>query len=685
MGYRLGVDVGGTFTDVQMQNTDSGEITLVKVPSTPQDQSVGVLHGVREACTQVGISPADLDLILHGSTVVTNLILESKGAKGGLLTTRGNEQILHLARAWTPGPLYGWMGMIKPPPLVELWSTRGITGRIAADGSVVEPLDEDEVRAAIDALIADGVESVTIGFLNSYVNPEHERRAREIAHAVHPELPISISSDLVSEYREYERTLTAVLNAYVQPQVIRYVDGLDRLLAAEGFGGRLNVVRSDGGTMSALAAKERPIDTAFSGPSGGVVGAAYVANQIGAPNMLTLDVGGTSTDVALVTGGAVSIRRDAELGYYQFQSRGVDVHSVGAGGGSIAYLTPVGALRVGPRSAGAEPGPAAYGRGGAEPTVTDANVILHRIPPGTKLAGSLDIDKEAARRAVGTIADGLGVDVTQAAQAIVDIANENMHAALRVVSIERGFDPRECGLLAFGGAGPLHANALGRLIHADPVVIPATPGVLSAFGFLVAEVQNEFARTYLRIAEQTPAEHLSAVLEELRAEAAIWLTREGVAGERQTFSFYADCRYYMQDIQIPCVVGLGELTNGFAATVRARFEDEHRRRYGFDLDAPIEIATVRVLGAGSSEDTGVAAVREAVDRTVEPERHEQAFFDGRWRETAIYDRDALTPGHYLDGPAIIVQTDATIVVEPGYRGATDSFGNLVIRRTEDRT
>jgi N-methylhydantoinase A len=683
MGYRLGVDVGGTFTDVQMQDTESGEITLVKVPSTPQDQSIGVLAGVREACKQVGITPKDLDLILHGSTVVTNLILESKGAKGGLLTTRGNEQILHLARAWTPGPLYGWMGMIKPPPLVELWSTRGITGRIAADGSVVAPLDEDEVGVAVDALIADGVESVTIGFLNSYVNPEHERRAREIAHARHPELPISISSDLVSEYREYERTLTAVLNAYVQPEVIRYVDGLDRLLAADGFGGRLNVVRSDGGTMSTLAAKERPVDTAFSGPSGGVVGAAYVANQIGAPNMLTLDIGGTSTDVALVIDGAVSIRRDAELGYYQFQSRGVDVHSVGAGGGSIAYLTPVGALRVGPKSAGAEPGPAAYGRGGTEPTVTDANVVLHRIPPGTKLAGSLDIDEEAARRAVETIADGLGVDVTQAAQAIIDIANENMHAALRVVSIERGFDPRECGLLAFGGAGPLHANALGRLIHADPVVIPATPGVLSAFGFLVAEVQNEFARTYLRIAEETPAEHLSAVLEDLQIEARAWLAREGVAGERQLFSFYADCRYYMQDIQIPCAVTLSEVTHGFAATVRGRFEDEHRRRYGFDLDAPIEIATVRVLGMGSSEDAGVAAAHEAVERPPEPVRHEQAFFDGQWQTTAIHDRDALTPGHYVDGPAIIVQPDTTIVVEPGYRGATDSFGNLVIRQTED--
>jgi N-methylhydantoinase A len=683
MGYRLGVDVGGTFTDVQMQNTDSGEVTLVKVLSTPEDQSVGVLEGVLGACRQVGSSPQDLDLILHGSTVVTNLVLENKGARCGLLTANGNEQILHLARAWTPGPLYGWMGMIKPSPLAELWDTRGIGGRIAADGTEVEPLNEEAVREAIDALVADGVESVTVGFLNSYVNPDHERRAREIARAAHPELPISISSDLVSEYREYERTLTAVLNAYVQPQVIRYVDGLERLLQDEGFGGRLNVVRSDGGTMSTLATKERPVDTAFSGPSGGVVGAAWLARRIGAPNVLTLDVGGTSTDVSICVDGGVTIRRDAELGYYQFQSRGVDVHSVGAGGGSIAYLTPVGALRVGPQSAGAEPGPAAYGRGGEQPTVTDANVVLHRIPPGTKLAGSLEIDEDAARRAVGTIAEGLAVDVTEAAQAIIDIANENMHAALRVVSIERGFDPREFGLLAFGGAGPMHANALGRLIHADPVVIPATPGVLSAFGFLVSEVQNEFARTYLKVAEETPAESLEEVLIELRSEAASWLAREGVPSEHHAFSFYADCRYYMQDIQIPCAVDPAEISHGFAAVVRGRFEQEHRRRYGFDLDAPIEIATVRVVGSGNGSDERAAPARSDVPRAAPVNRHEDVFFDGHWHSTGIHDREMLQPGHTIDGPAIAVQQDTTTVIEPGYRGTIDGYGNIIIRKLED--
>ena len=685
MGHRLGVDVGGTFTDVQMQDSDTGEVTLVKVLSTPTDQSEGVLEGVREACRRTGVSPTDLELILHGSTVVTNLILESKGAACGLLTTAGNEQILHLARAWTPGPLYGWMGMIKPEPLAPLWHTRGIGGRIAADGSEVEPLDERAVTDAIGELVADGVQSVTIGFLNSYVNPDHERRAREIAQRRHPELPVSISSDLVSEYREYERTLTAVLNAYVQPQVITYVDGLERLLGEESFGGRLNIVRSDGGTMSTLATKERPVDTAFSGPSGGVVGAAWLARRIGAPNVLTLDVGGTSTDVSMCVDGGVTIKRDAQLGYYQFQSRGVDVHSVGAGGGSIAYLTPVGALRVGPQSAGAEPGPAAYGRGGEAPTVTDANVVLHRIPPHIKLAGSLAIDEAAATAAVQTIADGLRVDVTTAAQAIVDIANENMHAALRVVSIERGFDPREFGLLAFGGAGPMHANALGRLIGAEPVVIPATPGVLSAFGFLVADVQNEFARTYLKIAEDTPAAGLREALTELQSEAAEWLTREGVPADEHSFSFYADCRYYMQDIQLPCRLELREADEHYVERLRERFEAEHRRRFGFDLDAPIEIATVRVVGSGSEQATAASRDGGAPERAPDPDRTEQVFFDGEWCPTNIHARERLEPGHRIVGPAIVEQQDTTTVIEPGYAGSVDPDLNILIRKQEGQS
>ncbi len=401
MSLRLGVDVGGTFTDVLLVSEESGDLTIAKVLSTPEDQSVGVMAGVAQACEAHGVGLDALSLILHGSTVVTNMILEEKGAVGGLLTTAGHEQILHLARAWTPGPLYAWMGMIKPDPLVPLWLTRGVPERTSASGEVITAIDEEATRAAIEDLLASGTESLTIAFLNAYVNSAHERRAREIALELRPGLPVSISSDLVSEYREYERTLTAVLNSYTQPQVIRYVDGLESLLGDAGFRGRLNIVRSDGGTMSARSTKERPVDIAFSGPSGGAVGAAYLARRMGVPNVLTFDMGGTSTDVALCRDGEVAIKREAQLGYYQFQARGADIHSVGAGGGSIAYLNLAGALKVGPRSAGADPGPACYGRGGTEPTVTDANVVLGRLPGRSKLGGRLALDVDAAERAVG--------------------------------------------------------------------------------------------------------------------------------------------------------------------------------------------------------------------------------------------------------------------------------------------
>ena len=679
MSLRLGVDVGGTFTDVLLVSEETGDLTIAKVLSTPEDQSLGVMAGVKQACETHGVGLDALSLILHGSTVVTNMILEEKGAVGGLLTTAGHEQILHLARAWTPGPLYAWMGMIKPDPLVPLWLTRGVPERTSASGEVITAIDEDATRAAIEDLLASGTESLTIAFLNAYVNPAHERRAREIALELRPGLPVSISSDLVSEYREYERTLTAVLNSYTQPQVIKYVDGLESLLGDAGFKGRLNIVRSDGGTMSARSTKERPVDIAFSGPSGGAVGAAYLARRMGVPNVLTFDMGGTSTDVALCRDGEVAIKREAQLGYYQFQARGADIHSVGAGGGSIAYLNLAGALKVGPRSAGADPGPACYGRGGTEPTVTDANVVLGRLPGGSKLGGRLALDVEAAERAVATVAEGLGIDTVAAAQAIIDIANENMHAALRVVSVERGYDPRDFGLVAFGGAGPLHANALARLIGADPLIIPSTPGVLSAFGFLAADVQNEFARTYLRPAEETPGEEVLAAVDELIGEAGAWLDAEGVDAGDRVFDVFADCRYYRQDIQIPVALERTALLNGYAARLRGDFEGEHRRRYGFDLEANVEIATLRVVGRGTSRDVELKAAA-AGSAELAIDRHERVHFDGEWHDTPIYERTQLAPGHVLTGPAIIEQEDSTSVIEPGWTGTVDDAGNITVRR-----
>ena len=680
MAYNVAVDVGGTFTDVLVFDEASGELTEGKVLSTPDDPSRGVVTGIEQACEKVGISFGDLNLLFHGTTVVTNMILTNTGSRVGLLTTKGHQQILHLARAWTPGPLYGWMALVKPDPPAALTDTVGIPERIGADGGIITELDEEAVREAVRGLAERGVEALAVGFLNSYVNPEHERRVREISRELYPDLSVSISSDIGQEYGEYERTLTTVVNTAVQPRTMSYMRNLESSVAEKKFNGSLSIVRSDGGAMSTDAVSESPIRIALSGPSGGVTGSAYLAREINVPDVLTFDMGGTSTDVSLCLGGETPSRREIQLGYYGFKAPAVDVHSVGAGGGSIAFLSASGALQVGPASAGADPGPACYGAGGEAPTVTDANVVLHRIPPGVALGGSMALDEAAARDAVEKIAEPLDMSIEGAAEAILDIVNENMHAALRVVSVERGHDPREFGLIGFGGAGPMHANALGRLIRTRSVIIPPTPGVMSAFGFLSSDIQNEFPETYLALAEETPAPDLKARIEDLIAQAGEWLDGEGVAEADKRFDLYADCRYHLQNIQIPCRFELDEVVGEDSTFLRGRFEEAHHQRYNFDLpDSPLEIATIRVIGRGTIK--GVTLVESANGGGPDPSgavmREEQVFFGG-WMETPIYDRNLLRAGNVLAGPAIIQQDDTTTVLEPGYKGSVDRFGNILI-------
>jgi N-methylhydantoinase A len=619
--------------------------------------------------------------LFHGTTVVTNMILTNTGSRVGLLTTKGHEQILYLARAWTPGPLYGWMALQKPDPPADPTDTVGISERLGADGGVISELDEGGVREAVKNLVDRGVESLAIGFLNSYVKPDHERRAREIAREMYPDLSVSISSDIGQEYGEYERTLTTVVNTAVQPRTMAYMKNFESSIGEKSFGGSLSIVRSDGGAMSTEAVSERPIQIALSGPSGGVTGSAYLARLIGVPDILTFDMGGTSTDVSLCLDGETPIRREMSLGYFRFKAAAVDVHSVGAGGGSIAFLSASGALQVGPASAGADPGPAAYGRGGEAPTVTDANVVLHRIPPGVALGGTMEMDEEAARKAVETVAGPLGMGVEEAAEAILEIVNENMHAALRVVSVERGHDPRNFGLVGFGGAGPMHANALGRLIRSRSVIIPPTPGVMSAFGFLSSDIQNEFPETYLRIAEDTPASELKSRVEDLMAQAGEWLDGEGVEEGDRRFDLYADCRYYLQNIQIPCRFELDDLAGEDSTFLRGQFEEAHRQRYNFELsDSPLEIATIRVIGRGTIKGVTLAESANGAgeDASGAVLRKERVFFGGEWVETPVYDRGGLRPGNVISGPAIVAQDDTTTVIEPGYAGAVDRFGNIMI-------
>jgi len=681
VSYNLGVDVGGTFTDVLVFDEATNELTVTKVLSTPANPSDGVLTGVDEATERAGASVADLDLLFHGTTVVTNMLLEETGAEVGLLTTSGHEHVLHLARAWTPGPLYGWMAMDKPDPLADLVHTRGIDARVSSpDGAIDSAVDREEVRAAVGDLQAAGVEALTVALMNSYLNPEQEERVRDIIAEEYPDLPVSISSDIVPEYGEYERTLTTVINDYARPAVIDYLDDLDGRLGEAGFAGRMNIVRSDGGLMSSGAARDRPVEMALSGPSGGVVGAASIAAKKGIDDVLTLDMGGTSTDVSLVEDGQPETTRETKVGYRQFTSRAVDIETVGAGGGSTARVQLSGSLQVGPESAGADPGPACYGRGGTDPTVTDANVVLGRIPPSVRLGGTIDLDREAAGDAVAEIAEDRGTSIEEAAQAVVDVVNENMHGALRVVSVERGYDPRDFGLVAFGGAGPMHANALVDLIGADPLIIPPGPGVLSAYGFLASDVQNEFSETYLETELDVDGDDVAAELDDLRAEAAAWLRSEGVEDADHRFAYYADCRYFRQDVQLSIPVDVDDLRGeGGLAAIKADFEARYDQRFDFALEAPLEIANLRVIGTGVVDGVELEARElDGPDSSAARTGYQEVYFDERYRDTPVYDREALAPGNRIEGPAIVVEDDSTVVVQPGNEARVDRYEALEI-------
>jgi N-methylhydantoinase A len=695
MAHRLGVDVGGTFTDLLLVHDESGTMNRVKTPSTPADPSEGVLVGVRRICEESGVAPGEVEFVQHGTTVATNAMLEAKGARVGLITTQGFKQILHLARSQTPGPLAGWIIMIKPDPPAALEDTREARERMSAQGEVVEPVDRQQVGETVRELVESGVETLTVSLINSYANPAHEREIRDIIHELYPGFPVTISADVLPEFREYERTLTACLNSYVRPRVGAYVQHLASSLKATGVAGELNLLRSDAGLMTAEVASEHPIYGILSGPAGGVAGALYVARRAGYDNILTFDMGGTSTDVALCQDGQVTIERQTEVPYgwglpgevIPIKVPSVNVRSVGAGGGSIAHVPEVtGALRVGPQSAGADPGPACYGKGGEEPTVTDANVIVGHLPPRL-LGGEMQLEAEAAKAAVQKIGDALGLDVHQAAEGILDIVNENMAGALRLVSVQRGYDPRDFALVAFGGAGPMHANAVAKVMGSFPVIVPPAPGLLCATGDLVADFRGEFAQTLIRTVDQTSGDEVRDILERLGHEAQKWLEGEGIPEVSQRVSFNVDMRYYRQGYEIPVDIDPALLAGDGMAMLADRFNDLHEQYYRFRMeDTTCEIVNLRAIGygdvpkprLGEAEDDAGADPSQAVT-----DEHE-VYFGGEWLPTRIYDRSKLEPGNRVEGPAVITEFDSTTVVLSGYAAEVDRYLNLIINRVEGK-
>ena len=605
MAYRLGVDVGGTFTDLLLIDEGSGETYRAKVPSTPADSSIGVLNGIEKVCGSANVDPGAITHVMHGTTVATNTILEGKGARVGLVTTQGHRQVLQIARSFVPGILAGWIIWPKPEPLAPLEATIEAKERRDARGGLVQELNEGDLRGKLESLRERGIQALTVSLMNAYANGETEVRIREIAEEVMPDVPVSISSEVLPEMYEYERAITTVANSYVAPVVREYLSNLDNEMKNRKVDAHLHILRSDGGLSSVEASRNSPVNVLMSGPAGGVSGALWIAKQSGFGDLLTLDMGGTSTDVALIQNGIPRKRRETTVGDVTVRASSLDVRTVGAGGGSIAHVPELTkALRVGPESAGADPGPACYGKGGDRPTVTDANVVLGYLPKEL-IGGEMQLDLNASEAALQTIADALSLDLKTAASGVIDIVNENIFGALRLVSVQQGFDPRDFALIAFGGAGPLHANALGKLMGAWPVIIPPSPGVLCAYGDATTRVTDEASRSVVRQFSEVSNEDVGSILKELEERAHISLDEEGVLRDEQSVEYEVDLRYHGQGLQLPVNFTEDEFAKEGLDLLRRRFDDIHTQLFTFALDAEHEIVTLRAIVQGA--ETFVAA------------------------------------------------------------------------------
>ena len=678
MTYRLGVDVGGTFTDLLLMDEESGDTYRAKVHSTPQDSSIGVFQGIERICCNAGVSPSQITQIMHGTTVATNAILQAQGAKMGLVTTSGYKQLLQIERSFVPGGLAAFIVWNMPDPLVDLELTVEAGERVGARGDVITPLDEEGIRKELSYLKDKGIESLTVSLVNSYANASHERRIREIAGGIMPDVPVSLSSEILPEMYEFERTLTTAANGYVAPVISSYLGRLQDDLGNRGIDASLHILRSDGGLASVEMVQNAPVNVLMSGPAGGVAGALWIAEQAGYKDLITFDMGGTSTDVALIENGTPLVRRETRVGDVTIRSSSLDVRSVGAGGGSIAHVPELtGALRVGPQSAGANPGPAAYGRGGENATVTDANVVLGRLP--MILADQTQLDQSLAQGAVKTVTDALGLDLQRGAEGIIDIVNENMYGAIRLVSVEQGYDPRDFALIAFGGAGPLHANAIGKLTQSWPVIIPPSPGVLCAYGDATTRLRNEASQTLIRRFSETSTEELGGILKELSERAAQALDAENVARSEQTSRYQLDCKYRGQGFVLTIEIDTNELEEGGLDLVASRFADMHTQMFTFAPDVEPEIVSLRTIALGQPTIATARAVQSGgPDPSAGRVGTTRIYVDGEEREASVYDRSRLLAGNRIAGPAMITETDSTTLILSDHVGEVDSLGNILI-------
>jgi N-methylhydantoinase A/oxoprolinase/acetone carboxylase beta subunit len=685
---RLGVDVGGTFTDLIYVDDEAGTILIHKIASTPEDPSQGTVQGIKELTEQAEVTPADLDQVFHGTTIATNIVIEHNGATVGMITTEGYRDILHIARHKKPLNFSNYQDLPwQRYPLVRRRYRLTVPERITGDGEVLVPLDEERAREQVRRLKEMGVDAVAVCFLFSFLNGEHERRVADIVREEFPEAFLSVSSDVLPQYREYERFSTVALNAFVGPKVAGYVRRLEDELRALGVRTGLHLMSSASGVVTAQGAVERPVNLLMSGPVAGVVGGIWVGRQAGFENVITLDVGGTSADIGLSQGGKLRMKHllDTRVGPYQAMIPMVDVDTIGAGGGSIAYVDGGGIFRSGPRSAGAAPGPAAYGRGGVEPTSTDAMVNLGWLQPENFLGGAMELRPELARRAFQPLAEALGMSVEEASMGAIQIASHSMVQSIEENSVRKGFDPRDFALVAEGGAGPMFAANIAAEVGTPAVIVPPYPGVTAALGLLVTDSVYEYVTTTYQRMSQLNAPELQARFEELEAQAREQLERDGIPIDRRVIQRVADCRYLGQGYELRVEAGSGEVDADWAAKLAAQFHDAHEREYSRRFEeSDIEIPNIRVRGIGLIEPLQMREVKRAGESpaaALTGEREAWFRVEGELRElqTKFYDRARLVAGNRVDGPAVINQYDTTTVIPPGLSAEIDRFGNIVIR------
>ncbi len=684
---RMGVDVGGTFTDF-IYVSDEGKIEVYKTSTTPQDPSVGMMEGINAICEKLNIRHEEIDEIFHGTTIATNMVLEHKGARAGMITTKGYRDIIHIARHKRPTNFsivedIPW----QKYPVCRRHDRYGVTERvIAPDGAELIPLDEEEVRQAVRKMKADKVEAIAVCFLFSFLNPAHEQRVKEIIQEEYPEAYISLSSEVLPQFREYERFTTTGLNAYIGPTTSRYIRQLQKTLTEQGYRAKVHLMQSFGGVASAESAQEKPVNLLLSGPVGGVLGAVWTTKLTRINNVITLDIGGTSADISVLADLKPSMKHllDTKVGGYAAMVPMIDVGTIGAGGGSIAYIDEGGFFRVGPQSAGAVPGPACYDRGGVEPTVSDANIILGRL--GTKLLGGrMDIKPELAEKAImERIGKPLGEDLYDAALGIIDIMNNNMIQEIEKESVRRGFDPREFALFACGGAGSLHACSVARELGMKNVIVPLNPGALCAVGLVNTDLMYDYSKTEMQLSTRVNLDILDRDYAALEKEAYEKLLADNMAPEDIIIQRVADCRYEGQGYEMRVPVVGGHVTKDTIEKMKESFHNVHKRQFGRSYrNVAVEIVNIRVIGTGKIEDLTPLKIARGTGNPEEAavgERRVTFKADGRPKHytSKIYDRSLLRAGDEIPGPAIINQMDTTIVIEPDCVGHVNDYGIIII-------